>query len=293
MIQLLVVLQFALLSGCASSEKKAPTEAAKTSPAETSAPAKSEDLLGGMKVEVIKADPKTESASAAPDIRPEVKTELNKIRNAVAEAKSLPDKHLTPEGVDADKALGWLKNGNTRYLKGFLRNDGQSKKDIQRLSSGQKPHSIILSCSDSRVPPEVIFDQKLGEIFVVRTAGESLDPSVIASIEYAAEHLGSKLIVVMGHTSCGAVKATLESMGGADLGSPHLNHLASDIMPRIKEFSGKLRSSNLAVESYANAKGAAKDLILRSAIIRGKFEKNEIKIVSALYDLDSGKVDFE
>ena len=100
--------------------------------------------------------------------------------------------HQEKKGVEASKALGWLKNGNTRYRKGFLRKDGQSQKDIQRLASGQAPHSIVLSCSDSRVPPEIVFDQKLGEIFVVRNAGEIPDPASIASIEYAIEHLGSR-----------------------------------------------------------------------------------------------------
>lgn len=78
--------------------------------------------------------------------------------------------------------------------------------DLKRLSTGQKPHTIVLSCSDSRVPPEVLFDQKLGEIFVIRTAGQAIDSSVLASIEYAVSHLGTNLIVVMGHESCGAVK---------------------------------------------------------------------------------------
>ncbi|OYZ22944.1 MAG: hypothetical protein B7Y39_07275, partial [Bdellovibrio sp. 28-41-41] len=102
--------------------------------------------------------------------------------------------------ISPDKALGWLKNGNTRYSKGTFRKDGASSKDITRLSTGQNPHTIVLSCSDSRVPPEVVFDQKLGEIFVVRTAGEMVDDSVLASIEYGVEHLGANLILVMGHS---------------------------------------------------------------------------------------------
>ncbi|MGZ3798075.1 MAG: carbonic anhydrase, partial [Pseudobdellovibrionaceae bacterium] len=126
-------------------------------------------------------------------------------------------------GVNAKTALAWLKNGNTRYLKGTLRKDGQSNKDRERLVTGQKPHTIILSCSDSRVPPEVLFDQKLGEIFVIRTAGEALDNAAIASVEYALEHLGSHLLVVMGHESCGAVKAAFSTLKGEDAGSPALD----------------------------------------------------------------------
>ena len=110
--------------------------------------------------------------------------------------------------VAPDTALKWLMNGNNRFVKTQLRmKEGQKPADIKRLSSGQQPHAIVLSCSDSRVPPELVFDQKLGEIFVVRTAGEALGDNAVGSIEYAVEHLGSRLIVVMGHTSCGAVKA--------------------------------------------------------------------------------------
>lgn len=201
--------------------------------------------------------------------------------------------HSSSDGVDPEKSLGWLKNGNTRYRKGFLRKDGQSKKDIERLSTGQKPHAIILSCSDSRVPPEIVFDQKLGEIFVVRTAGQSLDPNAIGSIEYAVEHLGSKLIVVMGHTSCGAVKAALSTINGADAGSPALNHLVADIHPRLQSFKSSIPTKDVQPESWANAKGVARDLVAQSKILSEKLRSGEIKIISALYHLGSGEVQFE
>lgn len=201
--------------------------------------------------------------------------------------------HQHAQGVDAEKSMGWLKNGNARYTKGRLRADGQSTKDRSRLLSGQKPHAIILSCSDSRVPPEIVFDQKLGEIFVVRTAGESLEPTSIASIEYALEHLGSRLIVVMGHTSCGAVKAALGTPVGGDAGSPNLNKLVADIQPRLQSFMGKEHASDVEGESWANAKGVAKDLMARSKIISDRVKSGDVKIVSSLYYLDSGKVIFE
>lgn len=196
-------------------------------------------------------------------------------------------------GVDADTALRWLKNGNTRFQKGRLRNDGQSHADIERLSSGQKPHTIILSCSDSRVPPEVVFDQKLGEIFVVRTAGETLDPTSIASIEYAIEHLGVHNLLVMGHTQCGAVKAALGTMDGKDAGSPNLNKLVADIHPRIKAFKNKSSSKDFAEEGWANVDGVAADLVKRSAIIAEKVHSGQLRISGSLYHLDSGHVEFK
>lgn len=201
--------------------------------------------------------------------------------------------HSEVQGISPDKSLGWLKNGNTRFTKGFLRADGLTKKDVSRLAAGQSPHAIVLSCSDSRVPPEIVFDQKLGEIFVVRTAGQSLNANVIGSIEYALEHLGSRLIVVMGHTSCGAVKAAMMTMDGLDAGSPALNQLVQDIHPRLASFKGKTRSENGEPEGWANTEGVAQDLIARSEIVASKVRSGHVKIVSALYHLDSGKVDFK
>lgn len=200
--------------------------------------------------------------------------------------------HHKPDGIPADKALGWLKNGNTRYLKGFLRNDGMKKKDIEKLSHGQTPHSIILSCSDSRVPPELVFDQKLGEVFTVRTAGQSLDSSALASIEYAIEHLGSRLLVVMGHTSCGAVKAAHSFAPGADVGSPYLNALVADIQPRIATKLNAKASDSFIAEGWDNTKGAAKALIEKSKIIREAVKSGQLRIESALYHLKSGEVEW-
>jgi len=201
--------------------------------------------------------------------------------------------HAEKKGVEPEKALSWLKNGNVRYRKGSLRKDGQSQKDVKRLSTGQAPHSIILSCSDSRVPPEVVFDQKLGEVFVIRNAGEIPDRASIASIEYAIEHLGSRLVVVMGHTSCGAVKAALGTMDGSDAGSPSLNALVHDIHPRLASFKEHKHAANVEEESWANARGVAHDLIGRSEIIRSRVANGDLVVKAALYRLEDGKVIFD
>ncbi len=139
----------------------------------------------------------------------------------------------------------------------------------------------------------MVFDQKLGEIFTVRTAGEALDPGSIASIEYAVEHLGSKLILVMGHTNCGAVKAAVSTFGGKDAGSPNLNKLVDDIHPRIKQFEGKTPSKDFEAEGWANVSGVAKDLLERSEILAAKVKSGEVKIQEALYHLDTGVVHWE
>ena len=194
--------------------------------------------------------------------------------------------------IPADKAFGWLKNGNTRFVKGFFRKDGAQSSDRIRLVAGQKPHSVILSCSDSRVPPEVVFDQKLGEIFVIRTAGESIDDNVVGSIEYAVEHLGANLVVVMGHESCGAVRATLQALQGADLGSPAMNNLVNDLKPHVQQFASKKPSTGVLDESWANVEGVTRELMERSAILRDAIASGEVKVTKAMYHLDSGRVEW-
>ena len=252
----------------------------------------------------VTAEPDTAPTSATTDAgEPTIKivplnqqtvpsTPVTESAVAQQEKPKAADSHVTPSGVPPEQALTWLKHGNRRFVKGFFRNDGATKKDIQRLASGQKPHSIILSCSDSRVPPEVIFDQKLGEVFVVRTAGEALDSSAIASIEYAVEHLGSRNILVMGHTQCGAVKAALATLEGQDAGSANLNKLVADIHPRLAQFQSKLASKDYVDESWANTKGVAKDLVERSSIIAERVRSGDVQINTALYHLDSGKAEF-
>lgn len=190
--------------------------------------------------------------------------------------------------------LSILKQGNARFVRSKGTQSSTSQKDRDNLLNGQKPKSIILSCSDSRISPEIIFDQKLGEMFVVRTAGEALDSVSIASIEYAVEHLGTKLLVVLGHEDCGAIKAAVKSLDGKSLGSKNLDKLAGDIRPRIKKImKGKTSASPMyADEAIENAKGIVKELKDRSKIIKEKEEKGELNIVYGIYHLKSGVVNF-
>jgi carbonic anhydrase len=230
------------------------------------------------------------STPATPVLTPMASTAASE--PAPTSSAAAPAHHSERGAISAEKALGWMKHGNTRYVHQHLRNDGEKPADRTRLVAGQKPHTIVLSCSDSRVPPEVVFDQKLGEIFVIRTAGESLDYSAVASIEYAIEHLGSNLILVMGHESCGAVKASLATLGGGDAGSPALNKLVSDLHPHLRSFAGAPVSEGAIVEVWANTEGVAKDLIERSQIVRDALNTGEVKIQTALYHLGSGVVEF-
>lgn len=223
------------------------------------------------------------------------------VKKAVVNSHAAPGTSSSPaahsahgghEGVAPDRALQFLTNGNTRYLTRRLRADGRGAGDRKRLLAGQHPHTIVLSCADSRVPPETVFDQALGEIFTVRVAGEALDSSVIASVEYAVDHLGPQLLVVMGHTQCGAVDAALKVKEGDSAGSEALDKLLSDIRPRLKSIAPDKISPALKVESEMNAEGVAKDILNRSPMLRKKVAAGELVIKSALYHMDSGKVFF-
>ncbi|MCP9237690.1 carbonic anhydrase [Lewinella sp. JB7] len=186
--------------------------------------------------------------------------------------------------MNTDQVLYRLKSGNERFVSDKL--DGKLQNSSRRgeLTSGQEPYAIVLSCADSRVVPELAFDTGLGEIFVVRVAGNIANTSSIASIEYAVAHIGSPVIVVLGHESCGAVTAAVK---GGDNGY-NLNHLVSHIQPAIAA-SADGASVNEVVKE--NARRTANDLQERSSIIRKAVQDGKVKIVPAYYNLDSGKVD--
>lgn len=221
---------------------------------------------------------KGEIPSAPVKISPRILNELTRESEEPSEKAS--------EKVAGNRALQWLKHGNIRFLKRWVRADGQSNADVQRLANGENPHAIILSCSDSRVPPELIFDQKLGEIYVIRTAGPALDESVIASVEYAVSKLRVGLLVALGHTACETVKTAHETAGGSNAASNAFQHVLSDIHSRIK---------NDSIESapLANARGVIEDLKARSSIIREAISKGALVVQSALYSTDTGVVKFE
>jgi carbonic anhydrase len=184
-----------------------------------------------------------------------------------------------------EDSLDRLKEGNARFVADHL--DGKLQDSSRRgsLIGGQEPYAIILSCADSRVVPEFAFDTGLGELFVVRVAGNVANSSSIASIEYAVAHLNSKLIIVLGHQSCGAVTA---AVNGGDNGY-NLNHLLAHITPAIQS-SGKNASMSEVIKK--NAKLTVQELKNRSFIIREAIDKSEVKVIPAYYNLDTGKVDF-
>jgi carbonic anhydrase len=187
--------------------------------------------------------------------------------------------------MEINEILSRLETGNARFVADKL--DGKLQDSSRRsgLTGGQNPYAIILSCADSRVVPELAFDTGLGELFVVRVAGNIANTSSIASIEYAVAHIGSKVIVVLGHQSCGAVTA---AVAGGDNGY-NLNHLLAHVAPAIAAADEGATVNDVV---KVNAEMTSKELAARSAIISGAIAKGDLKIVPAYYNLDSGKIDF-
>ena len=191
-------------------------------------------------------------------------------------------------GIGADEALSRLLNGDKRFVAGKSEEPTGAALVERRhaLAKDQKPFAVILGCSDSRVPPELIFDVTLGDIFVVRTAGEVVDAIVLGSLEYAIEHLGTKLIVVLGHERCGAVTAAVS--GATDTGD--IPDVLKAISPAVEETKGQ---SGDAIENAvrANARDIARRLKSSGPIIAPRVQSGEVKIIAAYYSLDTGQVE--
>lgn len=206
-------------------------------------------------------------------------------------------------GVSPDEALQKLMDGNKRYVENKPTNAAMSDSATRTsLANSQKPYAVILTCSDSRVPPEILFDKGLGEIFVVRVAGNIPDPVVLGSIEYAAEHLGSPLVMVLGHERCGAVTATVDAKGKST-GSVNIDAIVKAVEPGVKlaakdceackgdkKCAETKKSEFIECVIDANAKMVAANLTKKSKILKHLVAEKKIKIVAAKYDLDDGVV---
>ena len=187
----------------------------------------------------------------------------------------------------ADKVWAELMDGNKRFVAGK-----PQTYDVvalrRKLASKQSPNVIILSCSDSRVSPELAFDQSLGDLFVVRTAGNVADPVALGSIEYAVEHIHSPLLVVMGHQKCGAVIA---ACSGEKMPSSNLDAIMNKIGPAVIQAKTHAKADDLVETAIKeNVHQSAKDVLANSEIIRDAVKSGALNVVEAEYQLDSGEV---
>lgn len=195
---------------------------------------------------------------------------------------------LTPETI-----LQGLKDGNERYINNDL-TPTDYKAQIAATASGQYPEAVILSCIDSRVPVEQVFDKGVGDVFVARVAGNTVNPDILGSIEYGAAVAGSKLIVVMGHEACGAVKASIDK---ARLSS-NADVLLERVHPAIEAVKGydadRTSGNSAFVDEVINTniQMTIDEMLVESPVLQGLLDQGEIMVVGAYYDLDTGKVTF-
>jgi carbonic anhydrase len=198
-------------------------------------------------------------------------------------------------------SLKKLIDGNRRFVSGIRSVDTLAGhlKMAELAQNGQKPHTIVLTCSDSRSPVEMIFDQGLGEVFVVRVAGNVVAPSLLASIEFAAANFGSSLILVMGHTKCGAVNATFNHVQnpGNALPSPHLEELVARIRPAVEKVqargtTGHDHSHIVEDCTIENVRRSMNLIMEQSSIVRGLVAQGKIAVEGAVLDIANGKVNF-
>ena len=200
--------------------------------------------------------------------------------------------------IQALEALHQLREGNRRFVTGARTLDAQLDQSRRKeLTTGQQPFAIILGCSDSRVPAEIVFDQGLGDLFVIRVAGNIVAPSQVGSVEFAAERFGTRLVVVLGHSQCGAILATLEELHRP---SDRQSHNLRSIVNRIRPSIEALLSTDLANDRdelvkqavRANVRASTNHLRSGSHILEMLIEKQNLLVVGAEYSLETGVVDF-
>ncbi|HBC56360.1 MAG TPA: carbonic anhydrase [Gammaproteobacteria bacterium] len=197
----------------------------------------------------------------------------------------------------AKEALSALQEGNQRFVSGVRSLQTElSQLNRQDLVEAQHPFAVIIGCSDSRVPVEIIFDQGVGDLFVIRVAGNIVAPSQIGSVEFAAEQFGTRLVVVLGHTHCGAVRATLNHLQQPAKHSENIGSIVKRIRPAVEGILAvdpQLSNEALAQQAIrANVRMSAQTLRQGSEILEKLIQHDGMLVVGAEYSLDTGKVDF-
>jgi carbonic anhydrase len=196
--------------------------------------------------------------------------------------------HPDQPSVAPAEAISKLKEGNGRYTSGNLQHPGQTAERRTELAKTQHPFAAIVSCSDSRVPPEIVFDQGLGDLFVVRVAGNVINDEGLGSIEYTVDHLGTRLILVLGHQSCGAVKAARETIAAKGKAPGHIESLVTAIKPAVEATA----KDDLETTVKANVKNVVRALRSSTPILKAEVDSGKIQVVGGYYSLDTGAVTF-
>ncbi|KAF3891229.1 MULTISPECIES: carbonic anhydrase [Nostocales] len=204
---------------------------------------------------------------------------------SILQAEGAQTNPVNPHPVTATEALKRLLEGNQRFVDQKRKYPDQSLKHVQSLAKGQYPFAAVLGCADSRVPTEIIFDQGLGNLFVVRVAGNVASDMAIGSLEYATSVLGSQLIVVLGHKKCGAVMAALQEKPAPG----RINYIVREIRPAIAR--ARLTEGDVGENAIAaNIKYQAEKLQSQSTILANLIQKGKLQVVGACYDINTGRV---
>jgi carbonic anhydrase len=195
-------------------------------------------------------------------------------------------------GPSADEALARLAAGNERFVSGQAHRSGFRPESLAGLARGQQPFATILGCSDSRVPPEWVFDAGPGELFVVRVAGNVFSPEVAGSLQYAGAHLQTPLFVVLGHEGCGAVQAALETRHEGAQHRSRIQTLVHAILPGLPEFNAQLEPRvRLAQAVESNVRWTVRQ-ILNTPEGQARLAEGRLKLVGAVYEIEAGRVRF-
>lgn len=198
----------------------------------------------------------------------------------------------TLDTMTPQKAIDFMKEGNQRFVNN-LKVNRDLLQQANNYRDGQYPFAVVLSCMDSRTTVEHVFDQGLGDVFVIRIAGNVLNEDIIGSMEYACGVVGSKLILVLGHSKCGAIKGAC-----ANVEMGHLTQLLTKVTPSIKEVANKMPDADHKSEAFVEAVSqqnvlrTLNDILERSTILNSLYDKGEIGLAGAYYDIATGKVDF-
>ena len=199
---------------------------------------------------------------------------------------------IPDSGWTADDALQRLKEGNARFVAGTARFPTVQKEILADLAKGQHPYATILSCSDSRVPPELIFDAGFGELFIIRIAGNVLSPEIGGSLQYAGRHLHTPLFVVLGHTNCGAVAAAIDTRLRGTREHSRIQLLVECILPGLEDLDPQLTPEAILAQAVeANVRWTVRQ-ILESPEGRERQVEGRVKLVGAIYEIETGRVRF-
>ncbi|QWR78268.1 carbonic anhydrase [Candidatus Magnetomonas plexicatena] len=206
---------------------------------------------------------------------------------AVAFSASIPKLVFADKDFEAE--VKKLMEGNERFTKGEFKQRDSSSAKLSELSKGQHPFAVIVTCSDSRVDPEIVFDEDLGEIFVIRTAGNVVDKIALGSIEYAVEHLHSPIVVVVGHESCGAVKATLEAKGKVH---GNIGSIVDKILPAVHTAKKNTKAGgdvlyNAIIE---NVRNVTREISTKSPVVAKELKEGKVNVLGAYYSISTGKI---